>query len=410
LIAEILRRNAVKRASNPPALSLVAPERDLAAELDLLCREQISRIVQEYLVLEVDALLERARYERGAKAYRNGLDDPRVITTAAGPITIRRPRVRGAKTESKILPKHVRRLPGVDRTMHQLWIEGLATRDLERTLRGLLGKSAPLSAPTVSRLNEKFMSEFDAWSARRLDDRAYVYLWADGIHLGAGPDDERRVLLVIIAADADGAKHLLALSDAMSESEESWMELFEDLKARGLHMPKLLIADGANGMWAAATKAFADTAQQRCWVHKIRNVLDKVPDKRRDAVHDELREAMMAPRETLARKRMESLACSLERDYPKAAACVREDIDRMLSFYRFPQTNWKSLRTTNPIESTFATVRLRTDAAKRLRTGKSATYLVFALIERISENWRRIDGHREIRNLLRRDLASSKAA
>jgi transposase-like protein len=274
----------------------------------------------------------------------------------------------------------------------------------------LLGESAPLSASTISRLNAKFTTEFDVWNARRLDDREYAYLWADGIHLGAGPDDERRVLLTIIAADANGVKHLLALGDAMSESEQSWIELFENLKERGLRTPKLLIADGANGLWAAATKAFADTAQQRCWVHKIRNVLDKVPEKKRDAVHAELREAMKADGEKLSRKRMESLARSLERDYPKAATCVREDMDRMMTFFRFPRENWKSLRTTNPIESIFSTVRLRTDAAKRLRTGRSATYLVFALIQRISQNWRRIDGHREIRNFLRRDLDSAKAA
>jgi transposase-like protein len=401
----------VKRASNPSALSLVErSERDLTAELDQFCREKISQIVQEYLITEVDELLDRARYKRGASAYRNGFDDPRTITTGAGPISIRRPRVRGAKIESKILPKHRRRLPSVDRTMHHLWIEGLADRDFERSLRGLLGESAPLSASTVSRLNARFTAEFDVWSARRLDDRDYVYLWADGIHLGVGPDDERRVLLVLIAADADGVKHLLALSDAMSESEESWAELFESLKKRGLRIPKLLIADGANGLWAAATKAFADTGQQRCWVHKIRNVLDKVPDKKRNAVHAELREAMNAPKEDTSRKRMESLARSLERDYPKAAACVRDDIDRMMTFYRFPEASWKSLRTTNPIESIFSSVRLRTDAAKRLRTGKSATYLVYALIIRISANWRRIDGHRETRNLLRRDLDSKKAA
>lgn len=400
----------MKPASNASALSLVLPKRDLCAELDLLCREQVSRLVQEYLILEVDELLAHARYQRGATAYRNGFDDPRTITTSAGPITIRRPRVRGGKVKSAILPKHCRRLPSVDRTMHALWLEGLADRDFERSLRALLGEAAPLSASTVSRLNAKFTGEFDTWNARRLDDREYAYLWADGIHLGAGPDDERRVLLTIIAADADGRKHLLALGDAMSESEQSWTELFENLKERGLRVPKLLIADGANGLWAAAIKAFADTAQQRCWLHKIRNILDKVPEKKRDDVHAELRKAMNAENEKLSRKRMESLARSLERDYPKAAGCVREDMNRMMTFFRFPRENWKSLRTTNPIESIFSTVRLRTNAAKRLRTGKSATYLVFALIQRISENWRRIDGHREIRNFLRRDLDSKKAA
>ncbi len=389
-------------------------ERDFGAELDQLCRAKISELVQAYLCFEVDEALQRARYQRSsddsAKTYRNGFDDPRTITTSAGPIQIRRPRVIGLKHESAVLPKYARRLPSVDRTLHQLWIEGLADRDFERSLRGLLGESAPLSASTIARTNAKFVDEYTTWCARSLADRDYVYVWADGIFLGAGPDDERRVLLVLIGADADGIKHFLALEEAMSESEQSWAELFEKLKDRGLRPPHLLIADGANGMWAAATKAFADTAQQRCWIHKNRNILDKVPETKRDAVHAELREAMHAATESIARRRMESLARSLQADYPKAATCVRDDLDRQLAFYRFPQANWKSLRTTNPIESIFASVRLRTDAAKRMRSGASATYLLYALITRLSTNWRRIDGHREIRNLLRRNLDSKKAA
>lgn len=389
-------------------------EHDFGAELDQLCRAKISELVQAYLCFEVDEALQRARYQRSEhaapKVYRNGFDDPRTITTSAGPIDIRRPRVKGMKHESAIWPKYARRLPSVDRTLHRLWIEGLADRDFERSLRGLLGESAPLSASTIARTNAKFVDEHKIWCTRSLADRDYVYVWADGIHLGAGPDDERRVLLVLIAADADGIKHFLALEEAMSESEQSWIELFDRLKERGLRTPKLIIADGANGLWAAATKAFADTAQQRCWLHKIRNVLDKVPDTKRAVVHAELREVMHAETESIARRRMESLARGLQTDYPKAATCLRDDIDRQLSFYRFPQANWKSLRTTNPIESIFASVRLRTDAAKRMRTGTSATYLLYALITRLSINWRRIDGHREIRNFLRRDLDSIQAA
>ncbi len=389
-------------------------EHDFGAELDQLCRAKISELVQAYLCFEVDEALERARYQRSecaaSKGYRNGFDEPRTITTSAGPIDIRRPRVKGMKHQSAILPKYARRLPSVDRTLHRLWIEGLADRDFERSLRGLLGESAPLSASTIARTNAKFLDEYKTWCTRSLADRDYVYVWADGIHLGAGPDDERRVLLVLIAADADGIKHFLALEEAMTESEQSWIELFDRLKDRGLRTPKLIIADGANGLWAAATKAFADTAQQRCWLHKIRNVLDKVPETKRAVVHAELREVMHAETESIARRRMESLARALQPDYPKAATCLRDDIDRQLSFYRFPQANWKSLRTTNPIESIFASVRLRTDAAKRMRTGTSATYLLYALITRLSTNWRRIDGHREIRNLLRRDLDSIQAA
>jgi putative transposase len=218
-----------------PKLTLVGkPERrDFIAEIEALASDRISELVQTYLNIEVDELLQRARYQRSnndsTAAHRDGYDEKRTITTGAGPIIIRRPRVRGAKYESAILPKYQRRTPSVDRTLHQLWIEGLADRDFERSLRGLLGEEAPLSASTISRFNAKFVSEYDAWCKRTLSDKEFVYAWVDGIHLGAGPDDERRVILVVIAADIDGRKHLIALVDAMSEREASWADVFTDL-------------------------------------------------------------------------------------------------------------------------------------------------------------------------------------
>ncbi len=399
-----------------PKLALVGKpdQRDFIAEIEALAKDRISELVQTYLEIEVDELLQRARYQRrnnsSVSAHRDGYDEKRTITTGAGQITIRRPRVRGVKHESAVLPKYQRRTPSVDRTLHQLWIEGLADRDFERSLRGLLGEDAPLSASTISRVNAKFVEEYDVWCKRIFADKEFVYAWVDGIHLGAGPDDERRVILVVIAADSDGRKHLIALVDTMSESETSWTDLFTDLQSRGFRAPRLLIADGANGLWAAATRCFPDTHQQRCWVHKVRNILDKVPEAKRTSVHEELKSAMNADTEKKSRYTMEALAFSLERDYPRAAKCIRDDIDRQMAYYRFPVTNWKSIRTTNPIESVFASVRIRTDAAKRMRTGKSATYLLFALITRLSESWNRISGHRDIKNYLRRDLALENAA
>ncbi len=360
---------------------------------------KVAELVQAYLEVEVDERLGRLRYERGdgrSLGFRDGHDPQRTVTSTIGPIPIRRPRVRGVEHESELIPKFRRRLPSIDKTIHQLWIEGLAHRDFEPTLRGLLGADAPLSASTIARVNAEFGAEFDAWKRRRLDSEQFVYLWGDGIHLGAGPEDERRVLLVLIGADARGVKHLVALEEAMSESELSWTELFEDLKRRGLREPSLIIADGAHGMWAAATKAFSNARQQRCWLHKIRNVLDKVPDKHQPQVHADLRSIVNAKNEAAAREQIEALAQSLQREYPKAAACVRDDVDRMVTFFRFPKPSWKSLRTTNPIESIFSSVRLRTDAVRRLRTGTSATYLVFKLVQRLSTGWRRIDGYRSI--------------
>lgn len=385
----------------PKTLALAKrPAEDLLAELDDLCRAKIGEVLQTYLDAEVDALLQRARYQRATDGasigYRDGHDPERKVTTGAGPLPIRRPRVRGIEYESAALPKYARRLPNLDKTLHRLWIEGLAHRDFEPALRGLLGESAPLSATAIARVNAQFHHEFEIWKARRLDHQTFIYLWADGIHLGAGPGDERRVLLVVIGADLQGKKHLVALDEAMSESELSWSELFGDLKARGLREPQLLIGDGANGLWAAATSVLSSTAQQRCWVHKIRNVSDKLPERLQPEVKEKLHEIMYAPDRAEAIARLEALARSLQRDYPKAAACLRDDLERMLAYYAFPPASWRSLRTTNPIDSIFSSVRLRTAAARRLRTGTSATYLVYKLIERLSQSWYRINGYRTI--------------
>jgi len=400
----------LKRVYPEPTPVAKPVARNFAAELDELCREKVAELVQSYLEAEVDELLHRVRYGRrdagGPTGHRDGHDPWRTITTSIGPIPIRRPRVRGAAHESSLIPKFRRRLPQIDKTVHQLWIEGLAHRDFEPTLRGLLGEQAPLSPSTISRVNAEFRSEFATWKSRRLDTERFVYLWADGVHLGAGPADERRVLLVVIGADPNGRKHLVALDDAMSESELSWSEVFADLKKRGMQAPKLMIADGANGLWAAAIEAFPTTAQQRCWIHKMRNVVDKVPKRLQLAVRKELAAIMYAEDPSTARSGIEQLARSLQRDYPKAANCIRDDVDRMLAYYDFPKASWKNLRTTNPIESVFSSVRLRTDAARRLRSGASATYLVYALIKRLSATWRRIDGYETIAGT----LAAAQAA
>lgn len=385
----------------PKVVSLAKSDReDGLAQLEELCREKVAELIQAYLEAEVDDVRQRARYERvaddAAPMYRNGHDPERLITTSAGSIRIRRPRLRGMTYESAVLPKHVRRLPSLDRTFHKLWIEGLSQRDFEPALRALLGSDAPLSASTIARVNRQFQDEFDGWRQRRLDAEYYPYVWADGVHLGAGPDDERRVILVMIGADLQGEKHLVGLDEAMSESELSWQEILADLRRRGLQPPQLAIADGAHGFWAALAAVYPTTEQQRCWRHKTQNVLDKVPERIKDDVHRQLREVTASATRLEAEGKIKTLADSLARDYPKAAACAREDLDRMLTYFKFPKASWKSLRTTNPIESTFASVRLRTNAAKRFRTGASALYLVFKLIERLSKTWRRINGYQMI--------------
>jgi len=366
-------------------------------DLEALLHARAGELLQAYLEAEVDDLLERARYERRdpaqPAAHRDGHDRERAVFSNRGPIALRRPRVRGVRHESAVLPKFRRRLENVDSSLNEVWLRGLSQRDCEPSLRALLGEKAPLSASTIARVNARLHDEYMAWTRRRLDDFEVVYLWADGIHLGTGPDDERRVFLVVIGADRSGTKHLLALEEALSESEQSWSELFANLVQRGMNAPALLIADGAHGLWAAADESFTGTAQQRCWNHKIKNVLDKLPKMYHDDALAALREIMYDTDEQHARRDLEALAKSHQRSYPKAAACLRDDVDRMFAYYRFPEANHKNLRTTNPIESIFASVRLRTDAAKRLRTIKTATSMLFALIERLSTRWRRIDGY-----------------
>ena len=392
----------------PNVLRLANSQADGLAQLDELCRMKIAELVQAYLESEVDELIQRKRYERAAQGsepiYRNGYDPERRITTGAGTIAIRRPRLRGATYESAVIPKHQRRLPSLDRTFHQLWLEGLSQRDFEPALRALLGADAPLSASTIARVNTQFRGEFDAWRARRLDHEHYVYLWADGVHLGAGPGDERRVILVIVGADSQGEKHLVTLDEAMSESELSWKAILHDLKQRGLRAAQLAIADGANGFWSALSAEYPEARQQRCWLHKIRNVLDKVPESRKPEVHRHLREILGSSTRAEATTQIEALARDLSGDYPKAAACLRDDLDRMLAYFDLPKESWKSLRTTNAIESIFSAVRLRTNVMKRMRSGESALYLVFKLIERLSKTWRRIPGYHTI------TVANEKAA
>ena len=387
---------------------------DFAERLEWHAHAKLSELLQAVLEAEVDEVLERVRYKRRGEdkpdGYRDGHDRPRSIATNRGPVTIQRPRVRGTSFTSAVLPKHRRRLARVDQSVTELWLDGLATRDFEGTLRAFLGADAPLSAATIARTNQRLCTDLEAWNVRRLDDVELVFVWADGIYLGAGPDDQRRVFLVLLGADRRGEKHLVALRDALSESAAAWEELFMDLQHRGLRAPALLIADGAHGLWAAAQKSWPSVAEQRCWNHKIRNVEEKLPVKVRPDAHKALTAIMYAEHEPEARRKLGQLAKSYERAYPDAAKCLRDDAERLFSYYAFPHACWVHLRTTNPIESVFSPVRNRTDAMKRLRTTKFATAVVLALIGKLSKNWRKLRGYRDLYDVVPAALAPKHAA
>jgi putative transposase len=404
----------VKRSyRTQPRLAKPSAE-ELQIHLEDLCRLKVSELFQAALEAEVEDALERLRYERRTDAtkagYRDGHDRWRSIASNRGPITIARPRVRGVPFVSQILPKHRRKLENVDRSLTDLWLEGLATRDFEGTLRAFLGADAPLSAATITRTNQLLCKELDAWNERPLAGLELVFTWADGIYLGAGPDDDRRVFLVVLGADRLGEKQLLAIREAMSESEAAWEELFADLAQRGLRPPALLVADGAHGLWAAAQKAWPGVAEQRCWIHKMRNVEEKLPTKLQPEAHKALTQIMYAEREPEARRKLDLLAKSYERSYPKASKCLRDDVDRLFAYYRFPHACWIHLRSTNPIESIFSPIRNRADAMKRLRTGRFAAAVLLALVTKLSKGWRRLRGYRDLYELAPKPIALKRAA
>jgi putative transposase len=369
----------------------------VADQLEELARQGAREMLMTALSEELDAYLGRGRYQReeSFRGYRNGTS-PRRLTLGSGTIELQTPRVRDVPAgqepfESKIIRKYQRRSDTIDETFMKLFIEGLATRDFEPALRLLVGAKAPLSASVISRLTQRFKSAYDEFDRCALGDRKFVYIWADGIYLKAGLGTEKACLMVLIGADTEGQKHLVALREGYRESADSWGDLLRDCRSRGLNEPACWIADGALGIWAAVNEHCPQSAQQRCTNHKTMNVIDKLPKAERPEYITRLRAVWQADRKAAALK----LASDLVRDlraagYDRAAACLEDDQERCLTFYAFPEAHWSHLRTTNVIESPFASVRLRTNAAKRFKKTKSGVCLVHEVLQRLQRNWRRL--------------------
>lgn len=365
--------------------------------LEVLARQGARQMLSQALSEEVDAYLSRGRYERSEehRGYRNG-STSRKLTLGAGTIDLAVPRVRDVPAdqepfESKIVRKYQRRSDTIDETFMNLFVEGLATRDFEPALRLLVGQDAPLSASTISRLTKQFKEQYDAFDRQDLSARTLVYIWADGIYLKAGLGTEKACLMVLIGADTAGVKHLVALREGYRESTESWGDLIRDCRKRGLNEPACWIADGALGLWAAVNEQSPHSAQQRCTNHKTINVIDKLPLKERPTWMPRVRAIWQADSEKAARRLAAATVHDLrEAGYDRAADCLEDDLDRCLTFYQFPEAHWIHLRTSNPIESIFATVRLRTNAAKRFKKTKSGVCLMHQVIERLSKRWRRL--------------------
>lgn len=375
--------------------------------LDAVLREGARQMLWAAIEAEVEEHIQaHSRHVDGAGrrlVVRNGHARERSVVTPVGELRVRAPRVNDRRTDeqgrrirftSKILPPYLRRTKSVEELIPWLYLKGISTGDFREALEALLGPQAPgLSPTTIVRLKEQWRHEYATWCKRDLSGERYVYLWADGIYCNVRLDDERQCLLVIIGATADGTKHLLAVSDGFRESELSWEQVLLDLKERGLTVPpSLAVADGALGFWAALRKVFPTTREQRCWVHKTANVLDKLPKSMQGKAKTMLHDIYLAETCEAAHRALDRFVALYRVKYPKAVACLEDDRDVLLAFYDFPAEHWSHLRTTNPIESTFATVRLRHRRTKGCGSREASLTMVFMLARQAERHWRRLNG------------------
>lgn len=374
-----------------------AESRPVWDTLESFARTRIQDLLQELLIQEVDELIGRAKSERRAPGtppvYRNGFGKERKLGTSMGTISVRRPRVRGLEEqfESRILPLFKRRTQEVGKLLPELYLHGLAMGDFELALRGLLGDAAPLSSASISRLRSEWEVQYQGWRQRSLAELDIVYCWADGLYVKAGLEGGKAALLVIIGATRTGEKVLLAVESGQRESAESWAAVLRDLKRRGMGAPRLLVADGHLGIWSALARIYPEAAEQRCWNHKIVNVLDQVPLKKQGPIKQWLRKMMYAGSREQCEANRDKCIKQYKRLYPKAMAALERDWERMVTFFDFPEEHWIHLRTTNVVESPFAAVRLRTNAGKRFKRVENATALIWKLLTVAEKTFRRLN-------------------
>ena len=383
----------------------------LRSDLDELARLGAQRILQDALEAEVEDYVRRHREELDENGHRlvvrNGRKPERTVLTGAGGLEVNQPRVHdrrdGQHFTSSILPPYMRRSPSLDALIPALYLKGVSTGDFSGALEAILGPDAGgLSANTVTRLKEGWKTEYEEWNKRDLSDRRYVYWWADGIHFNVRLEDERACILVIMGTLADGTKELVAVADGYRESEIAWRDLMLDLKDRGLKEgPKLAVGDGALGFWAALREEFGDAREQRCWVHKTANILDKMPKSVQPRAKQRIHEMYMAETKEQALVAYEQFMALYEAKYPKACRCLAKDREVLFTFYDFPAEHWRHIRTTNPIESTFATVRHRTRRTKGCGTRTATIAMVYKLAREAERHWRRLNGHKLIVKILR---------
>ena len=373
--------------------------RDVLTEV---LREGARTLLAQAIEAEVAEFLARHTDKRDAvgraRLVRNGHLPERMVQTGIGAVPVKAPRVRDRAGElrfaSSILPPYLRRTRTIEELLPWLYLKGISTGGFGEALSALLGRDAPgLSAGTISRLKAIWQEEHTQWEQRSLAHKRYVYLWVDGIHFGVRMEVANQCILVVMGATAEGKKELVALSDGFRESEQSWKEVLLDLKRRGLkHDPQLAIGDGALGFWKALPQVFGATREQRCWVHKTANVLNKLPKHLQPKAKSDLQQIWMADTRDDAQRAFATFVQSYAPKYPKATECLAKDRDALLAFYDFPAVQWIHLRTTNPIESTFATVRLRTVKSRGCGSRTSILSTVFKLAQSAEQRWQKLRG------------------
>ena len=362
-----------------------------------LLAQAIEAEVATFLASHADLVDEGGR----RRLVRNGFLPERTIQTGIGAVSVRQPRVRDRgiavphakiRFTSAILPRYLRRTRSLEELLPWLYLKGISSGDFSEALAALLGPDAPgLSASTIGRLKETWQTELAAWQARDLTGKRYVYFWVDGVYFNARLDQERQCILVVIGAD--GRKELVGLTDGYRESEQSWHELLVDLRHRGLELgPELAIGDSNLGFWKALRQVYGAARAQRCWVHKTANVLNKLPKGLQAKAKQQLHAIWMAETRQAAEAAFDAFVDAYAAKYDKAVACLVKDRQELLTFYDFPAEHWKHVRTTNPVESTFATVRLRTTKTKGGLSRRSALTMVFRLCQSAERRWRRLDG------------------
>jgi putative transposase len=396
--------------SDSTVIPLRQPE-EIDDPLTTVLRRGARRLLAQAIEAEAEAFLASMKDMRLAdgreRIVRHGHGPERLVQTGIGPVAVRRVKLRdrgadadGARIRftSALLPRWARRTRSLDAVLPILYLRGVSTGDFQEALAALLGKDAPnLSPAVIARLKGEWEADYARWQRRDLSARQYVYVWADGVYLQARLEPQAECMLVLIGATPEGKKELLGFQVGVRESAQSWRELLVDLKARGLAIaPELAIGDGALGFWKALETVFPATRHQRCWVHKTSNVLNKLPKSVQPTAKADLREVWQAPDRATAEAAITTFAEKYAAKYEKAVACLAKDRDALLSFYDFPAEHWDHLRTANPIESVFATVRHRTVRTKGALSQNTARLMVFKLVMAAAKTWRRLKGENQL--------------